>query len=710
MAYSDHLEGELVGFSFRTADGGFAVARVATREGEQTAVGTLGHVHAGQRIVAEGQWVNDARFGRQFKVERFLVEDPRTLRGLEKYLSSALPGVGEELAHRIVAHFGLETLAVFQTQPERLREVPGIGPKTAERITASWEQDAAGRELLIMLRGFDVAPAVCRRVMERFGKDALTIVTRSPYRLTEVKGVGFRTADAIARRNGIARDDPERLAAAVTHLLEAAEDDGSCFLPEGVLVERIQSLDVDLEPAVAAVDRLAAFGRITRLGATLEQDRPVYRPAMAQTEAAVARIVRGRCGGAPAELDLAGVEAGARIELADGQRAAVRLALGHGVSVITGGPGTGKTTIIRVLCAAARQRGEVWLCAAPTGRAARRLTEAAGQEARTLHRLLEYSMQEMDFRRNSSNPLECDAVLVDEASMVDIRLMESLLSALPERARLVLVGDHDQLPSVGPGKVLSDLIHSGGVPVARLTEVYRQAADSGIVRNAWRIHEGEVPVSSERERAEGGRRDFFLLDREDAGDAQRLLVQVVAERLPANGFDPHRDVQVLTPMHAGPLGTQALNEILQARLNPTGPELKSGKRIFRLGDRVLQTRNDYENDVFNGDVGRVVEVHPAALLVDFDGRLVTVGVESLDNLELAYAISIHKSQGSEYPAVVVALHHSHFVMLRRNLLYTAVTRARRFVCVVGSGRALRTAVGRVGGDERWTGLAERLGA
>jgi exodeoxyribonuclease V alpha subunit len=705
VSYADHLEGEVVGFTYRATDGSFAVARVVSREGENTAVGAIGHLHEGQRLVAEGQWVVDARFGRQFKVERFLVEDPRTLRGLEKYLASALPGVGEELAHRMVAHFGLDTLLVLQKQPERLGEVPGIGPKTAERIAASWEQDASGRELLIMLRGFDVAPAVCRRVMERFGKDALAIVTRTPYRLTEVRGIGFRTADAIARRNGVAREDPERLAAAVTFLLEAAEDDGSCFLPEGVLVERLHGLDVDLDTAAAAVDRLAGFGKVTRLGATLEADRPVYRPAMAHMEAAVARLVRGRVGGAPAAMDLSDAESAVRLELSEGQRAAVRLALGHGVSVITGGPGTGKTTLIRVLAAAARLRGETWLCAAPTGRAARRLTEAAGQEAKTLHRLLEFSMQEMDFRRNSSNPLEADAVLVDEASMVDIRLMEALLTALPQKARLVLVGDHDQLPSVGPGKVLADLLRSGVVPVARLTEVYRQAEDSGIVRNAWKINRGEPPVSAERE---PGRRDFFLLDREDAVDAQQLLLQVVAERMPANGFDPRRDVQVLTPMHAGPLGTVALNDLLQARLNPTGPELRTGKRTWRLGDRVLQTRNDYENDVFNGDVGTIVEVTPAALAVDFDGRLVTVGVDTVDNLELAYAISIHKSQGSEYPAVIIALHHSHFVMLRRNLLYTAVTRARRFACVVGSRRAVTTAVGRVGGDERWTGLAERL--
>lgn len=704
--YADRLEGEILGFTFRAEDRGFAVARVRTAEGDEAvAVGAVGHLHEGQRIVAEGMWVVDGRFGRQFKVERFLAEDPRTLRGMERYLAASLPGVGDELARRIVEAFGLDTLRILQESPERLTEVPGIRGKTLERIVSQWRADTQGRELMVMLRGYDLAPSVCRRVAEAFGADALAVVTRSPYRLTEVRGVGFRTADAIARAQGVRLEDPDRIAAAVQFVLEAAEDEGSCFLPEGVLVARLQALEVDGAAAVAAVDRLAGLGRVTRLGAEREGDRPVYRPSMARTELAVARMLRDRAGGAPARVDLAPVERAVGLELSPSQRDAVAAALGHRLCVVTGGPGTGKTTIVRVLLAAARARGETWLLAAPTGRAARRLAEATGQEAKTLHRLLEVEVPSLQFRRDADRPLEADGVLVDEASMIDVRLMESLLVALPPSARLVLVGDHDQLPSVGPGRVLRDCITSGRVPVARLAEVYRQAEDSGIVRNAWRVNRGELPVSGEKE---PGRRDCFVLEREDAADLRALLVQVVADRLPRNGFDPRAEVQVLTPMHAGPLGTVALNELLQATLNPTGPEVKVGRRVFRLGDRVIQTRNDYENDVFNGDVGRVVEAHPAALTVDFDGRLVAFGVDALDHLELAWAISIHKSQGSEYPAVVVVVHHAHFVMLRRNLLYTALTRARRFAVVLGSARGLRTAVGRTGGDERHTGLAERL--
>lgn len=662
----------------------------------------------GQRLVADGQWSTDGKFGPQFKVERSLVEDPRTLRGMEKYLSSALEGVGEELARRIVDHFGLDTLRVLQDQPKRLSEVPGIGAKTLEKILSHWETDVTGREVMVMLRGFEIAPATCTRVLKRFGKDALTVVTRRPYRLIEVSGIGFKTADTIARANGVARDDPERLGAAVQFCLESAEDEGHCYLPERVLVDRLVPLDVDPTLARATLDRLQAVGQVIRRPASEEDLRPVYRVVMERTEAEVARELRLRAADRTvATVDIASAERTVGLELAEGQRAAVELAFTARLTVITGGPGTGKTTIVRVLLAAARQRGETWALAAPTGRAARRLTETCGQEARTLHRLLEYSMQEMRFLRDREKVLDVDGVLVDEASMVDLRLAQALLAALPSKARLILVGDGDQLPSVGPGRVLSDCIQSGAVPVARLTEVYRQAQGSAIVRNAWRVLHGDVPVSVEKDDP-GLRRDCFVLEREDAVDLRSLLLQVITERLPKNGFDPKADVQVLTPMHGGPLGTVALNEAIQAALNPTGPELRFGKRLFRTGDRVIQTRNDYEADVYNGDVGRIVEVTPAALQVDFEGRKLTVGLDGLDALELAYAISIHKSQGSEYPAVLLVAHTSHFVMLRRNLLYTGLTRARRFACVLASGRALRAAVGRVGGDERYTGLAGRL--
>lgn len=706
--YADRIEGELTSFTFRSPESGWAVAKVRRADGtEAIVVGGLGHVFEGQRIDASGQWVEDARWGRQFKVEKLLVEDPRTLRGLERYLVAAVEGVGPELARRMVETFGLDTMRVLNEAPERLAEVPGIGPKTLERIRAAWERDASGRELMVALRGAGLPAHVCRRVAERFGAEALNVVNRQPYRLTEVRGVGFRTADQIARANGIARDDPDRIAAATLFALEEAEEEGSCFLPEAVLLERVERLDVPRAAASETIDRMAALGRIARHRAPVEGDRPIYRAPTERLEAHVAGTLATLLAEVPPalEVDVARAEAAVGLQLSPGQRDAVELALRSGVSVITGGPGTGKTTIVRVLLAAGRLRGEAWLCAAPTGRAARRLSESSGQEAKTLHRLLEFSMQDMAFTRDLSNPLEAHGVLVDEASMVDLKLMAALLDALPPKCRLVLVGDVDQLPSVGAGQVLRDCIESGVVPVARLTDIFRQAQDSGIVRNAHRVNHGDVPVSAEKE---GGARDFFVLGREDAGDARATLLQVVQERLPRLGFDPLRDVQVLTPMHAGPLGTVALNEALQAALNPEGPSMKAGGRILRVNDRVLQTRNDYENDIFNGDVGRVVSVEGGQLVVDFDGRVVALVGDAVDAVEPAWAISIHKSQGSEYPAVVVALHTSHFVMLRRNLLYTALTRAKRFACLVASPRALKTAVGRCGGDERWTGLAGRL--
>ncbi|MDP2313191.1 MAG: ATP-dependent RecD-like DNA helicase [Pseudomonadota bacterium] len=708
--YADRLEGEVTGFSFKSGDGAFAVGKVKVQTGaEVTVVGPIAHLYEGQRLVANGQWVNDGRFGRQFKIETFLVEEPRTLRGLERYLAAAIEGVGPEIARRIVETFGLDSLSVLEGQQERLSEVPGVGEKTREKIVAGWARDAAGRELEVTLRGFGMGPALCRRIADKFGKDALAVVTRTPYRLVDIKGVGFRTADQIARANGIKEDDPSRVQAAVLFCLGEAEDGGSCYLPEGVLLAQLVKLDVPESVARTELDRMAGFGRVARHSAPLEDQRAIFKPETQKLEAKVARSLTDRLKDVPPAraVDVSRAEVACKLELHPAQRAAVELSLASGVSIITGGPGTGKTTILKVLLAAGRQRDEKWLCAAPTGRAARRLSESSGQEAKTLHRLLEYSMQDMDFTRNSSKLLEADGVLVDESSMLDLKLMAALLDALPAKCRLVLVGDVDQLPSVGAGQILKDCIDSGTIPVARLTEVYRQANDSGIVRNAHRINSGRVPESGEKD-PDGPVRDFFVLTREDATDAQNLLLQVIQERLPRLGFDPRKDVQVLTPMHGGILGTTALNERLQAALNPDGAALVRGNRTYRVGDRVLQTRNDYDNDIFNGDVGTILAVEPGSLTVDFDGREVTLLAESIDAVELAYAISIHKSQGSEYPAVIVALHNSHFVMLRRNLLYTALTRARRFACLVASPRALRTAVGRCGGDERYTKLAERL--
>ncbi len=703
MAYTEKLEGELITFRFQAEDGSFAVAVIKTDDGEQIAVGAIGHLQAGAWLLLEGRWTEHPRFGSRFRVQSFLVDDPRTHRGLERYLaSSSIKGLGPALAGRLVEGFGLELLRVLDESPERLLEIRGIGKKRLKEIEAQWDREKAGRELAILLRGHGLGAAVVSRIIDRYGDAAMGRVTSDPYRLAdEIRGVAFRTADAIARSVGIAVDDPRRHDAAVHWILSRAEGSGHCFLPHGELVKQLRGLGLELD-----LGRMLLAGQVVVENASDPRIRPVYRSATHARERCVAEDLRSRLSRAergPVAADLLQAEQRVGLSLAVGQRKAVKSALSHRVSVITGGPGTGKTTIVRVLVAAASLMKETWSLAAPTGRAARRLAEATGQGGSTLHRLLEYSMQEGRFLRNERRLLECDAVLVDEASMVDLELMEALLSALPSSSRLVLIGDADQLPSVGAGRVLGDLIDSGVVPVCSLGEVYRQAAGSGIVVNANRILGGRLPISSERE--QGVRDDFFVVVRDDGSESVARTVLAAVTRLEERGYDPRADIQVLTPMHKGPVGTQVLNGVLQTRLNPDGVP---GVRGLRVGDRVIQGRNDYDNEVFNGDVGIVVGFQAGQVEVDFAGRRVVLVGDQLDDLSLAYAISIHKSQGSEYPAVVVALDRGHFVMLRRSLLYTAVTRARRFCCVVGASKAIALATRQEGGADRWTGLSARL--
>ncbi|HJN75221.1 MAG TPA: ATP-dependent RecD-like DNA helicase [Myxococcota bacterium] len=712
MAYGSSLDGELLRIDFTSDDGTFAVARLQTEGGEVVAIGPLAHLTPGAQLRLDGRWSEHRKYGKRFRVFGVLVQEPRTLRGLRRYLAGgAVRGIKKTLAARVVARFGLDTLRILDEEPEELLKVPGIGPKTLERIVESWERDKAGRELAVLLQGHGLGAGVAQRILDRYGERAMKVVSGQPYRLAEeVAGVGFRTADAIARAVGIAVDDPRRADAAVRFLLLEAEGEGHCFLPRGDLIGRARQLEIDRAGVDGALGRLVLEGRVVQKVSADPSLSAIYRSELDARERkvaeALARLLEEHRGQGDVRVALAESRVG--LELDDEQRRAVALGLTRGVAVITGGPGTGKTTIVRVLLEAASLAKERWALAAPTGRAARRLAESCGREGKTLHRLLEYSMRKQAFLRNAGNPLEVDGVLVDEASMMDLGLTESLLSALPSGARLVLVGDADQLPSVGAGRVLGDLIASGVVPVASLSQVYRQAEDSAIVRNAWRILRGLPPVSAEKNPETALRQDFFVVKREDAIQTQVTLERVVAERLPAIGFDPVCDVQVLTPMHKGPLGSRALNELLQARLNPHGKELRRGDKRIREGDRVLQVRNDYDNDIFNGDVGRVTGVEGEALTIDFDGREVVLVGEQLDQIELAYAISIHKSQGSEYRAVVVVLSTGHHVMLRRNLIYTAVTRAREFCSIVGSPRAIGTAVRRSGGDRRFTGLADRL--
>jgi len=709
----DWIEGRIGRVVWASEDGGYAVLRLDTEAGPVMTVGELGPVlgddPVGQFLAVEGRYEDHAVHGRQFRASGALQALPRTLKGLETYLaSSGIPGVGPVLAGRIVAHFGVHAPRVLSESPGRLREVKGISAKKAATITSKWKEDEEGRALVVLLRALGLSNRLVTRIRQRYGDKAAQVVTRDPYRLVdEIGGVGFRTADALAREQGLPKDDPRRVEAAVSHVLTEAASDGSCFLPRAELTAAVAALDVP----VGAID--AAIASREAVGAVVTDGDRVWNAALYAAEEEVAFDLLDRITDEGAPADPAAVDRAARaceVDLDPIQRDAVIAALRGGVSVITGGPGTGKTTLVRVLIAAARARGESWKLASPTGRAARRLEETTGGTASTLHRLLEYRPDEGGFLRGASEPIEADGLVVDESSMVDLPLLQALLRALPRETTsgrpfsLVFVGDADQLPSVGPGQVLRDLVASDAIPVVRLQRIFRQAKGSGIVDAASGILAGRVPASGERT----GHEDFFEVVRDDPDQARETLLAIVSERLPAKGYDPLEQVQVLAPTRRGPLGTETLNVALQARLNPDGHPVKRGGREFRVGDRVLCTKNRYDVEVFNGDVGRVVAAHAGGLSVSFDGRQIAWSNDDLDLLDLAYAMTVHKAQGSEYAAVVLALHGSHGLLLRRNLFYTAVTRAKRFFCLVGAPKAWHRAVSEAGGDGRYTALRERL--
>ncbi len=713
---AETLEGILDQVLFVNDKNGYSVAVVvvAGEHGDSrrvTVVGNLAGLEVGSTIRAQGGFEQHPRFGDQFHVVDFETVRPAGAVALERYLASEIKGVGPALARRIAEYFGDSLGEVLDNAPERMREVSGIGSVVARAIAAAWRDSSGLRELTVFLRGHGLAASHARRIHKFYGKDALDVVRRDPYVLARtIHGIGFRTADAVAEKLGIPRNSIQRARAAVLYLLERMSDEGHVYSPFEYLEGQFRTA-LEMEPDLVreAVGDLAASGEVVVEEA--DDHTAVYLARLHEAEVNVARRIAelnaGR--GMNKEMIQRALDTAVRsseLELSAEQKSALRCALASRVTVITGGPGTGKTTLLRSLLAALAEVGLKPTLAAPTGRAARRLQEASGRDAKTIHRLLEYSPESGGFVRGKEFPLRTNYLIIDEASMMDIELASSLLSALMPNCSLLLVGDRDQLPSVGPGSVLKDVIASDFVPVVQLQEVYRQARRSLIVANAHRLNRGEFPQISND--AEG---DFFFFERNAAEDVLATIKQLVQQRLIGRfGINDSREIQVLTPMNRGPLGTQILNRELQSLLNPSGRELRTGDRVFREGDRVIQLRNNYDKDVFNGSIGRIfaIDSDKARVSVAFEETHAEYDLSELDELALAYAISVHKSQGSQYPAIVMPIHSSHYLMLRRNLLYTAITRAERVCVLVGTRSALQQAVRNQDERLRFSRLAARL--
>jgi exodeoxyribonuclease V alpha subunit len=713
----ENLGGLVERVTFHNPDNGFCVLRVKAR-GARDLITMVGHaptISAGEFVQATGVWINDRTHGPQFKASFLRAAPPTTVEGIEKYLGSGMiRGIGPIYARRLVQAFADAVFDVIEAQPERLRDVDGIGPKRAERIITGWADQKVIREIMIFLHSHGVSTSRSVRIFKTYGADAIQVLSENPYRLArDVRGIGFKTADAIAARLGIEKTAMIRARAGIGFTLTEAMDDGHCGLPLDELVPMAEQL---LEIPASLIEE--ALGLELEAGDVVADEvdgrRCIFLAGLHRAERATADRLRALQESTlpwphidPAKA-IPWVEARAGITLAESQRAALRRALLSKVLVITGGPGVGKTTVINSILKVLGTKSMKIALAAPTGRAAKRLSESTGCEAKTIHRLLDVDPRQGSFRRNEESPLRCDLLVVDETSMVDVPLMHAVLRAVPEHAALILVGDVDQLPSVGPGQVLADIIDSAAVPVVRLTEVFRQAAESRIIANAHRINQGGMP-----DWARDPHSDFHFVACRDAEDGVAKIIEIVRDRIPARfGLDPVRDIQVLCPMNRGGLGARALNLELQRVLNP--PDEKAIQRFgwtFGAGDKVMQVENDYDKEVYNGDLGfvRAIDAEAGEALVEFDGREVAYHFGELDELVLAYATTIHKSQGSEYPAVVIPLTTQHYPMLQRNLLYTGVTRGRRLVVIVGQRRAVGIAVRGGQSFRRWSKLKEWLG-
>ena len=719
----DHqtITGSVDRVTYHNDQNGYTVLRflMAGYDGPVTVTGNFSSVSPGESLRLMGWWTTHPQYGEQFKAVDYAVVRPATIAGIQKYLGSGLiKGVGPVTAKRIVDHFAEKTLDVIENDISRLNEVKGIARKRVEMIQKAWAEQRAIKEVMLFLQSHSVSTHFAVKIYKQYANDAINVVEKTPYRLaSDIYGIGFRTADQIARNLGMAVDAEERLRAGLQYVLQDATEEGHCYLPASELIKRATgALDVEDEAKLeSSLEKMLDEGLLK-----VEEDaeeKAIYLPPLWQAERGVARRLKILLG-KPVRVDSARVIAWLDrytekrgIVLSEEQRGTIERAARERVLVLTGGPGTGKTTTLRAMVALFYAMGKNVLLASPTGRAAQRLSEVTGREAKTIHRLLEFDPSQMSFKRNEEWPLEADVIIVDEASMIDVVLANNLLKAVDPNSQLILVGDVDQLPSVGPGTVLKDLINSGAAPVARLTQVFRQAAESLIVQNAHRINNGEFPrlIKPGEQNT-----DCYFIEADDPDEIVELIVKSVAKSLPSRfGYDPMRDIQVLSPMNRGRVGANQLNDVLQAALNPDGAgksELSRGSRILRAGDKVIQRVNNYKLEVFNGDMGMIQEIdlEEQMLSVRFADRVVEYDYADVMELAHGFCVTIHKSQGSEYPVVVIPLHMQHFLMLSRNLLYTALTRAKKTVVMIGTAKAVGVAMNNLEAVRRFTGLVREL--
>ncbi|MBV63370.1 MAG: ATP-dependent RecD-like DNA helicase [Rickettsiales bacterium] len=718
------LSGTIERVTFHNEENGYCVLRVSmsdTRKA-QTVVGNCAAPNAGEEIAARGEWIEDDQYGSQFKASEISTSEPDNLKGIERYLGSGLiDGIGPTYAKKLVKKFGPEVFNIIDDRSKRLEEVEGIGPKRRQEIKKSWEKQKSLRRIMVFLHQHGISTARAVRIYKTYGDESIKKLRNNPYRLShDLHGVGFKTADAIASKLGINFDDLSRIEAGLHFALQTATGNGHCALPEIELIESAtELLGVDQIKIEDCLKKIITKREVSK--DEINSVTMIFPPQLIASEKIISERILNLASRKPdypkfeIEKALSWCQKKIGYSLAQGQRKAVELALTERVLIITGGPGVGKTTILRSVLMILRAKKVAPILCAPTGRAAKRMSESTGLEASTIHRLLEFKGHSGKFSHDENNPVEGDLFIVDEASMIDTQLMSSFLRALPKNAHLILVGDVDQLPSVGPGSVLSDMINSNELPVARLNEIFRQSSESRIITAAHEINEGILPIELTKSAKNDPKSDFFFISSDEPEKTSETIANIVSRRIPENlGLDPVNDIQVITPMHRGSLGTQALNRKLQDSLNPANESTFEIERFgarYRVGDKVIQTRNNYDKETLNGDIGKVIEIStdPGKIIIQFSGqRTVSYEPGELDEISPAFAITVHKSQGSEFPCVVIPVSTQHFLLLQRNLLYTAITRGSRVVVLVGQKKAAAMAVKNIDTKERYRGLLQRL--